>query len=98
MPRRLWEGGGGENPPLAVAMKEAYFEEIWVYITRKQNTVKQYIATRPIMDLCEQSFWRPGAWVYWRWWEQEGIELEGAMERATAVLDGEDQKCREATA
>ena len=58
-----------EYPPLAAAMEEAVFEEIGVYIKRRQNTVAQYIATRPILDLCERSVQRPGAWVSWRWWE-----------------------------
>ena len=51
-------------------------------IKRRQNTVAQYIVTRPILDLCEQAIRRPGAWVYWRWWEQEGIYLEGARKQA----------------
>ena len=50
--------GRWEYPPLAAAMEEAGFEEIELYITRRQNTVAQYIATQPIMDLCEQSVWR----------------------------------------
>ena len=52
-------------------------QEYRVYITRRQNTVAQYIATQPILDLCERSFRRPGAWVSWRWRKQEGIDLEG---------------------
>ena len=48
----------------------------------RQNTVARYIATQPIMELCEHSTWRPGARVSWRWWEQAGIDLEGAKNRA----------------
>ena len=44
-------------------MEEAGFEEIRTYVTRTQNTVAQYIATRRILDLCEQSARRPGACV-----------------------------------
>ena len=40
--------------------------------------VAQYIETRTIMDLYEWSSWRPGAWVSQGWWEQEGLDLEGA--------------------
>ena len=40
--------------------------------------VAQYIATQPIMDLCEQITQRPGVRVSWSWWEQAGIDLEGA--------------------
>ena len=42
---------------------EAGFEGIGTYIMRGQNTVARYIATLPILDLCERSAWRPGAWV-----------------------------------
>ena len=44
--------------------------------------VTQYIATQPIMDLCNQSTWQPGARLYQRWWEHSGIDLEGAKKRA----------------
>ena len=56
--RELRRRGEGiwEYPPLAAAMEEAGFEEIGVYITRRQNTVSQYIAARLIMDLCERYF------------------------------------------
>ena len=57
--------------------------------------VAQYIATRPILDLCERFLQRPGAWVYRRWWEQEGLDLEGLKERATAESDGEGAQFKE---
>ena len=55
-------------PPLAGIMKETGMVGIKISILRRQNTVAQFIATRPILDLCKQSTWRPGAQVYWRWW------------------------------
>ena len=33
-------------------MAEAGMQEVETYISRHQNTVTQFIATRPIMDLC----------------------------------------------
>ena len=51
-------------------------------ILRRQNTVTQFIATRPILDLCEQATRRPGAQVSRRLWEQTGIDLKGAREKA----------------
>ena len=72
---------------------EAGFEGIRKYITRRQNTVAQYIVTRPTLDLCEWSARMPGDRVSRRWWEQAGIELEGAKKRAAASAaysDGED--------
>ena len=31
----------------------------------------------------------------WRWWEQEGLDLEGEKKRSTAELDAEDAQCQE---
>ena len=62
---------------------------LWVFM-RRQKMVAQYIATWPILDLCERSTRRPRARVSWRWWEQDGIDLEGAKERAEeAAMDSE---------
>ena len=70
---------------------ESVFEGIGKYITRRQNTVAQYIAMQPILDLCERSAWRPGARVYQRWWEQAGIYLEGAKKRTAAAAEESDR-------
>ena len=71
-------------------MEEAGFEEIGVYITRRQNTIAQYIAMRPIMDLFEICVWRLGAWVYWRCCNQEGLDIKRENEREAAYLYGEE--------
>ena len=62
---------------------------------RRQNTVAQYIATRPIMDLCCQSSRRPGAQVYRRWWEHDGLYLGGTKKRSVAESDGEEAISKE---
>ena len=31
----------------------------------------------------------------WRWWEQEGLDLEGVKERAAAESGGEEERCVE---
>ena len=51
-PRRR-EDGHRIYPPLKEAMQEAGFEGIRKAITMRQNMVAQYIAARPILDLCE---------------------------------------------
>ena len=76
------EGGSWYYTLLVTEMTEAGFKAIGVYITRRQNTVRQDIETRPILDLCERSIWRPGAWVYRRWWEQKSLDLERGKYRA----------------
>ena len=73
-------------PPLREAMREVGFEGIRKAITRRQNTVAQYIATRPILDLCERATQRAGARVSRRWWDQEGIDLKSTKERAAEAL------------
>ena len=40
-----------EYPPLTEAMGESGFEGIQKSVTRRQNTVAQYIVTQPIMEL-----------------------------------------------
>ena len=71
-----------DYPRLAGAMREAVMVGIRTSITRRQNIVAQYIATRPILDLCEQATRRPGERESRRWWEQAGIDLEGARKQA----------------
>ena len=61
---------------------EAGLEGIKKLVTRRHNTVTQYIAMRPILVLCERATQRPGERVPRRWWEQGGIDWEGAKKRA----------------
>ena len=51
-PRRGWYGKWF-YPYLKGAMKEAGFTDVRTSINRRQNTFAQYIATRPLLDLCE---------------------------------------------
>ena len=66
-------------------MREAGFEGIRKSVTRRQNTIVQYIATRPILDLYNWSTQRLGARVSRRWWEQAIIYLEGGKQREAAA-------------
>ena len=50
-------------------MEETGFEEMGAYVLRRQNTVAQYIATRPILYLREETVRRSGVWVSRIWWE-----------------------------
>ena len=47
--------------------------------------VAHYIATRPIMYLCERATLWPGVRVSRRWWDQAGIDLEGEKKRSAEV-------------
>ena len=59
------------------------------YVLNRQDTVAQYIGTRPIMDLYRDTVRRPGAWVARRWWEQDGMELLGARSTEVEEVDRE---------
>ena len=82
------ERGGGQwtYPPLKEAMREAGFEGIRKAVSRRQNTVAQYITTRPILYLCERAMQRVGERVSWRWWNQEVIDLKAAKEMAAEAM------------
>ena len=90
-PRRLG-GGSWAYTSLDEAMGEAVFKGIRESVTRRQNTVTQYIATRPILDLYERSTQRPGSRVSRRLWKQAGIDLEGAKKNATEAKTVSDSE------
>ena len=54
-------------------------------ILRRHNTAAQFIAVQPILDLCKQATWRPGAQVSRRQWKQTGIDLKVAQEKTVAA-------------
>ena len=79
-PRRGWDGKWF-YPSLEGAMKEAGFKEIRTAINNRQNTVAEYISTRPLLDLCEGTNQIWGAMVSRRWWNQKGIDWEQVKAR-----------------
>ena len=91
-PRRQGNGSQ-EYPSLADALVESGFKGIGKYITRRQNMIAQYIATRPFLDLCDNYSRKTGERVSQRWWEKAGLYLVGAKKRAAAAaaeLDREE--------
>ena len=66
-PRR-GRDGKWHYPSLEGAMKEAGLTDIRTSIQRRQKTVAQYIATRPLLDLCVGARQREGVRVTLRWW------------------------------
>ena len=77
--RQPWKGRGRGwvYPPVEDTMAEVGLQELETHVSHHQNTVAQYIATRPIMGLCLAEKRRPGKMLEMRWWEQEGLDLEG---------------------
>ena len=72
LPRR-GRDGNWVYPSLAGALKEAGDVRSRTSVLWRQNTVAQFIATRPILGLCEVAERRRGTRVPQRWWEQSGI-------------------------
>ena len=64
-------------------MEEAGLTDVRTLIQRRQNTVAQYIATYPLLDLCEGVKQIEGARVTLRWWNQLGIDWEKAKVKET---------------
>ena len=60
---RKGRDGKWHYPLLEGAMKEAGLTNVHTSINRRQNTVTQYIATRPLLDLCEGAKQREGSRV-----------------------------------
>ena len=83
-PRREWDGKW-HYPSLVVVMKEAGFTKVRTSITRSQNMVAQFIATRPFLNLCEETTQRGRDRVTMRWWDQKGIDWEKAKSRGVAT-------------
>ena len=77
---------GGYKYTLAeAAREEARFNLMDTYIQRRQNTVAQYIATQPILDLCRAADKKLGTRVGMCWWEQAVLDLVGARETVAEV-------------
>ena len=66
-------------------MAEAGFQEVETYVSLRQNTFAQFIAARPITDLCLAAERRPDSKVSKRWWDMEVLDVLG--ERAAAWGD-----------
>ena len=62
--------------------------EIGVYITRRQNTVTEYIDTCPIMDLCLAADRKPGLHLSRRWWEHPDLDILGTRSGHASVEGG----------
>ena len=58
-------------------MAEMVLQEVETFVLCHQNTVTQFIVTRPIMDLCMAVEGRTWTRVSKWWWEQYGVDVEG---------------------
>ena len=74
-------------PSLAGSLKEAGVMRDRTSVLRRQNTVAQFIATRPILGLGEVAERRRGTRVPQRWWEHSGIDWNLAREKAASAAE-----------
>ena len=67
--------------PLAGVTREARVVRSRTSVLRRQNTVAQFIAKRPILGLYKVAEWRRGTRVPHQWWEQPVIDWKLAREK-----------------
>ena len=79
-------------PSLEDVLVEVVLQYVETYVSLQQNTVAQFIATRPIMDLFLAEDWRPMSRVDKWWWEQDGLDLEGMWAAYWEAKLGEKKK------
>ena len=84
-------------PPYGGCDDGGGLQEVETYISCHQNTVVQYIATSPIIDLCLAEKRRLGPIVSMWWWEQEGLDLKGMRieSHETERTEGEEEVTEE---
>ena len=62
-------------PPLDAEITAVGLEEVDTYVLHLYNTIAQYIATRPILEICLAAERRLGVCVNRRWWEQASLNF-----------------------
>ena len=69
-PDRTWV-----YPPIGEALEMVGLEEIGAYISRRHNTVTQYIATHTIMELCLAAERKLRMCLSRKWWEHPELDI-----------------------
>eukprot|EP00978_Attheya_sp_CCMP212_P044431 scaffold310270_cov55-Attheya_sp.AAC.1 len=69
-------------PPIEKALEEVGLWPIKKYTEKRQNTVADYVAMRPIFELCTEAEWPTGSQSSRRWWDQVDRDFEGEIEDA----------------
>ena len=58
------------------------------YVLKRNNSVTQYILTRPILYFCKNKVWSLWSWVASILWEREVLELVVARAMSAAAAYG----------
>jgi hypothetical protein len=75
-------------PPIDKALEEVGLWPIEKYIEKRQNTVADYVATRPIFELCTEAAWQSGSATSRRWWDQVSRNLEEDDSEDSEIING----------
>ena len=67
-------------PPIGETLADAGLDIIGIYVTRHQNTMAQYIATRPIINIAIVEGCRPGHSAILQWREHAVIRFRDGVE------------------
>ena len=73
-------------PPLEAAMEAVGLFPMKTYVRKSQATIEQYIATRPILQLCRDTA-AQGTSRSVRWWTQKVGDEEEAEDGALDQVD-----------
>ena len=76
---------------LAGVLKEAGVVRARTSVLWRQNTVAEFIATRPILRLCKMAERRRGTRVPQQWWEQLGIDWKLTREKGERAAASAEQ-------
>ena len=72
---RLGRDGTWHYPDISIALEMAGLGEIGEHLTRRQNTIAAYVATRPIYEIVRAQE-PPSGNSRLRWWDQKGLVFE----------------------
>ena len=84
VPKRK-QNGTWVYPPIGAVLTMLGPEDIWIYISRRQNKIAKYIETRPIMELYLAAERNTGIRLYRRWWEHPPLDTMGIGSGQTAT-------------
>ena len=67
------EGGEWDYPPVVEEMKTAGLHPIGEYIRRRQATISERVACRPMYKLCMEAERTTEAIWMVQWWDQDAV-------------------------
>ena len=74
-------------PPIEEALEQTGLWPMREYIYRRQNTIAQEIAVRPIYEMCLEATPATGSSRFLRWWQQDHSPVDDEEEAAAVAVD-----------